>query len=322
MGPMNINALICRATGASKALKKETIQTLWNGYGHIIRYELTGCREKSVVVKHVKYPRSVSNEEISDIRKRRSYHVETAWYQGWARLCGRECAVPRCFGADGNDKEMAMVLEDMDAAGYPARVGRATPEERELCVRWLAHFHARFLGERPEGLWEAGTYWHLETRPEELDLLEDEQLKAAAPLIDRRLRETAYPTIVHGDAKLANFCFRRDRKAVAAVDFQYAGGGCGMKDLAYLGGDCFFNDRCEESVPALLDTYFSHFRKAMELFGKKQNPLPVEEEWRELFPYAWADFHRFLKGWTPGRWSRDDYSERISREVASRCLYG
>ena len=317
---LNIETLICRSTGASRARKRETIQTLWSGYGHIMRYDLTGCRERSVVVKHGKYPRTEAHEELSDQRKRRSYHVETAWYQHWAGLCKPECSVPRCFGGEGSDDEMVMVLEDMDESGYPGRVHSAGPAETELCLRWLAHFHALFLGEKPEGLWETGTYWHLETRPEELSLLNDEKLRAAAPLIDRKLKETPYTTIVHGDAKLANFCFRPDRTAVAAVDFQYAGGGCGMKDLAYLAGDCFYYDRCEENVPALLDTYFDHFRNALRLYGKKQDPNRVEENWRELFPYAWADFHRFLKGWTPGHGGRDDYSERVSREVADKCL--
>jgi hypothetical protein len=30
---------------------------------------------------------------------------------------------------------------------------------------------------------------------------------------------------------------------------------------------------------------------------------------------AWADFHRFLKGWSPDHWKLSDYSERVTREV-------
>ena len=55
-----------------------------------------------------------------------------------------------------------------------------------------------------------------------------------APELDRRLRAARFQTLVHGDAKPANFCFDARRGAVAAVDFQYVGGGCGMKDVAYL----------------------------------------------------------------------------------------
>ena len=32
-------------------------------------------------------------------------------------------------------------------------------------------------------------------------------------------------------------------------------------------------------------------------------------------PFAWADFHRFLKGWSPSHWKINDYSERITRGV-------
>ncbi|MDC7222194.1 MAG: phosphotransferase, partial [Spirochaetales bacterium] len=296
---------------------EETIQTLWSGYGHIYRYRLTGSSAPTVVVKHVKYDHR--NAGISDQRKRRSYHVETEWYRRWASRCGDDCPVPRCYGIESDEREVIMILEDMDASGFPRRLNSISKEETLVCLAWLADFHALFLGEKPEGLWETGTYWHLETRPEELARLEDDLLREAAPLIDRKLKETPYPTILHGDAKLANFCLSRDGKRVAAVDFQYTGGGCAMKDLAYLAGSCFYYDQCEESVPFLLDSYFSHFRDSLKKYGKKQDPQRVEENWRELFPYAWADFHRFLKGWTPGRWSRDDYSERISREVALKC---
>ena len=44
-----------------------------------------------------------------------------------------------------------------------------------------------------------------------------------------------------------------DGKAVAAVDFQYVGAGCGMKDVAYLLGSCL-DDKGHEALEAdLLD---------------------------------------------------------------------
>jgi hypothetical protein len=41
----------------------------------------------------------------------------------------------------------------------------------------------------------------------------------------------------------------------------------------------------------------------------------MEEEWRSLYPYAWTDFHRFLKGWSPGHWKINSYSERMAKQV-------
>ena len=78
-----------------------------------------------------------------------------------------------------------------------------------------------------------GTYWHLDTRPEEFEKIEHKQLKSKAHRIDEILKECEFQTIVHGDAKLANFCFSEHGEGVAAVDFQYVGRGCGMKDVTY-----------------------------------------------------------------------------------------
>ena len=311
---------ILKATEAKDFFEIEVIQSLWSGYGKIIRLGLVEGNTTSVVVKHVslptveKHPRGW-NSNISHTRKIKSYQVETAFYQHWAAFCDEKSRIPTCMAIEFFGDEVLMVLEDLDLAGYEARITEVSWNEIELCLQWLANFHATFLEEKPKHLWEQGTYWHLETRPEELEVLADENLKRAANSIDQKLNETAYQTFVHGDAKLANFCFKSDGTGVAAVDFQYVGGGCGMKDVAYFIGSCLDESDCEKYEKELLDFYFKELKKGMAHKNKKINFEYIEMDWRELYPVAWADFHRFLKGWSPGHWKINSYSERLCKLV-------
>src|SRR5690606_32757 len=121
---------------------------------------------------------------------------------------------------------------------------------------------------------------HLATRPDELEALVDPALKAAAPQLDVVLRQTRFQTLVHGDAKTANFCFARD--GVAAVDFQYVGGGCGMKDVAYLLSECLSPAECAAASEQHLDCYFRHLRIALRERGRGVDAAAVEAEWRPL----------------------------------------
>jgi hypothetical protein len=309
---------IINATGATNLRETERIQSLWSGYGSIIRYELTGSDIPSVVVKHVQvasrpgHPRGW-NSDISHQRKMRSYQIETVWYQRWASRCNASCRVPVCYAVEANGDDVFMVFEDLDASGFAARRSQAGRREIRLCLSWLAHFHATFLDEAPDGLWPQGTYWHLATRPDELAVLADPALRAAAAAIDRKLFTCRFRSIVHGDAKLANFCFAGGGDAVAAVDFQYVGGGCGMKDVAYFISSCLYEDECERQEADLLDYYFCELRNA--LAGSDVDLVALECEWRALYPLAWTDFFRFLQGWSPGHWKIHSYSQRLAREV-------
>jgi len=150
------------------------------------------------------------------------------------------------------------------------------------------------------------------TRPNEMAAMADDTLKQAAGLIDDHLNQCRYQTIVHGDAKVANFCFSPDGRAVAAVDFQYVGGGCGMKDVAYFLGSCLNETQYERWQTPLLDYYFSQLRRAINI---RVDFDALEKEWRELFPYAWTDFYRFLLGWAPGHWKVNPYSQRLAEQV-------
>ena len=78
--------------------------------------------------------------------------------------------------------------------------------------------------------------------------------------IDARLSRCRYQTLVHGDAKIANFCLPPEGGSVAAVDFQYVGGGCGMKDVAYFLSSCLEPYELSQKAPPLLDHYFDALR--------------------------------------------------------------
>jgi hypothetical protein len=308
----HFKSTILQHTGASALVIKEVIQELWSGYGKILRIGLEGAEVESVVVKHVQLLRQSQhprgwNTDIGHQRKVKSYEVETAWYAQYSK--GSAARLPHCFAIESQGEEVLMVLEDLDAAGYPLRKQSLKWDGIEACLAWLAQFHASYLGARPDGLWEIGTYWHLATRPQELAALSDQKLKKAASVIDKKLNTCTYKTFVHGDAKLANFCFAPDGR-VAGVDFQYVGGGCGMKDVAYFIGSCLEEEDCERLETQVLDTYFGYLHRAL---GTPNAAL--EREWRPLYRVAWADFHRFLKGWSPGHWKINSYSERITAEV-------
>jgi Ser/Thr protein kinase RdoA (MazF antagonist) len=194
-------------------------------------------------------------------------------------------------------------------------------------LRWLAHFHARFLEVRPDSLWNVGTYWHLATRPDELAALRDAALRRAAPVFDERLNRARFRTLVHGDAKLQNFCFADADDAVAAVDFQSVGGGVGVMDVAYCLSSCLTPRELERQAPRHLNVYFRELRAALDARhtdpaeGALQDALDLdalEAEWRELYPLACADFYRFLLGWAGGAESRDAYLEGVTRGVLAR----
>ena len=309
---------ILSATGASTLEVVEVLQELWSGYGHILRLRLDGG--STVIAKHIRMTETANhprgwNSNLSHQRKLKSYQIETAWYLQWNKLCPPEARIPERIAFDQHDKEILLVLEDLDPAGYPSRLTSVSSTSFNACLDWLAHFHANFMGVKPESLWETGTYWHLATRSQELEALDDLPLKNAAPALDQALKNARFQTLVHGDAKLANFCFCDSGEQVAAVDFQYVGGGCGMKDLAYFMGSCLDESSCQSRESEVLDHYFATFATALAIKHPQLDAQAIESEWRVLFPIAWTDFHRFLKGWSPGHWKINSYSERLAREV-------
>lgn len=311
-----LSQFIYEKTSASDIRVEQVIQTLWSGYGHILRLTLKGAACDRVIIKHVNVPREVTHpagwhSAQSHDRKMRSYDVEMQWYRAGVRACDQYCPVPNALGVLSDQQEKLIVMEDLDASGFPKRVEVPTLTEVKTCATWLANFHACFLEGRPQGLWPVGTYWHLATRPDEFAVMPEGRLKDSAKLIDQRLAQAPWQTLVHGDAKIANFCFSPDASTLAAVDFQYVGAGCGMKDVAYLISSCWDESGCERYADTILAHYFQALNNAVQRRALSVDMIALEACWRELYPLAWADFYRFLLGWRPGHWKIHGYSARM-----------
>lgn len=314
---------ILTSTNAQEIVNAELIQTLWSGYGQIIRVKLKGSQYQSVIVKYIDFPKQAQhprgwNTNTSHERKVKSYQVEQEWYRNWSSRLNQYARVPQLITANNNHNTPCFILEDLDAAGFEARKTQLNLQQAQLGLHWLAHFHAHFMLEEPHGLWETGTYWHLATRQEEWHAMKGGELKQKANWIDEQLNQCQFKTIVHGDAKVANFCFSSDMKYVAAVDFQYVGGGCGMKDVVYFLGSCLTEDECEKAEGELLDYYFKQLTLALNNYQPHIDSTAVEKEYRNLYAIAWTDFTRFLKGWVPTHQKLNSYSEKLMRKVINQ----
>ena len=310
---------LLKITNASAAEEIEVIQSLWSGYGKISHIQLANASLETVVVKYIAlneskhHPRGW-NTDFGHNRKVRSYQVETNWYEAWSQHCDEACKIPNFIGSFSEGKDQWIVLEDLNHH-FPSRKNQISLLQIKVCLNWLAHFHATFLNQKPTGLWEVGTYWNLDTRPEEFKLIEHQKLKAKAHQIDRILNQCKFQTIVHGDAKLANFCFSSEGAKVAAVDFQYVGGGCGMKDVAYFLGSCLSSSDCERHENDLMKYYFSVLKNAIDSSSPNVDFEALEHEWRRLYPVACADFTRFMLGWMPTHQKINKYNLKMVNAV-------
>ncbi|WP_261886629.1 phosphotransferase [Vibrio pomeroyi] len=340
---------IATSLGCQQGFDVHVIQRLWGGYGELVRLVFAkdnSASMNSVIVKHVALPDKAEhpkgwNTKLSHQRKVHSYQVETAWYQSFTQQWDERCPMPVGLHCELAENEWLIVMQDLADIGFPLtsqfdvlaasdesvvkgtqpRYTSVEIKQRNACLKWLAHFHAKHIHidrERSASLWQVGTYWHLDTRPDELNALADFPLKNQAQNIDRLLRECSYQTLVHGDAKLANFCFDSESENAAAVDFQYVGNGCAMKDVALFMSSAIRPQDCAELEPQVLDTYFQHLKEALAHYQPQLSFDDVEKTWRPMFYVAWADFQRFVKGWSPEHWKINPYTEQLTQAVVQQ----
>jgi hypothetical protein len=79
-------------------------------------------------------------------------------------------------------------------------------------------------------------------------------------------------------------------------------------------GSCFTEDGCQLYENSILDFYFKTLLAFLPNLELKEK-VDLEQEWRALYPVAWADFNRFLLGWMPGHQKLHAYALSKNEEA-------
>lgn len=318
-----IEKAIRRSTGATSIDDYDHVQPLWGGYGEVLRVEVTGAPVDTLIVKRVAPPggtRGKKKSKEAHARTLATYDNELLFYENFADRLESKVRLPRLFCGQRLEDSWIFVMEDLLQAGFVAGRRSYSPADVHGALRFLARFHAEFLGDSGQGLWRHGSYWNLAARKADLPQMKNERLKRLASPLDSRINSAKYKTIIHGDAKTDNFCFPAAVAAeveVAGFDFQHTGLGCGMKDVMCLLDSSMTPHEALHAAPGYLDFYFDQLHQALRGQDSDIDAADVEAEWRQLYPVAWADYYRFLDGWAPGRYQPEAYVELMLNEAIS-----
>jgi hypothetical protein len=86
--------------------------------------------------------------------------------------------------------------------------------------------------------------------------------------------------------------------------------------LAYLLGSALTEKALSENLSYLLDHYFAELGRELMAQGESQAfAQEVIEEWQTLFVIAWADFHRFIMGWSPTHAKNTPFSHELTEQA-------
>ena len=309
----------------ARDVKLSKICRLWAGMGHIYQVELWTTGTVCFVMKHIKPP-SRKRQSFGDQRKAASYHVECNFYDNLAASLIRDYGlhIPTPYLVEhGPAKEEITICMSLLVGN---EIDMSNLEEVKSVLSWLAKFHAVYWGQdqvdrivQEVGLQAMGSYWHLDTRPEEHGNMSrngwEGRLKRAARAIDSCLKRDPMQCLIHGDAKKANMMLvsslhdavNAREETVAMYDFQYCGRGTPTRDVAY-----FLCSSCDEDEEGeLVEFYYNRLVENLSSSSSATKAtIPTLEHFRDSLELALCDFSRFMCGW--GHWGYDIQS-RVQR---------
>jgi aminoglycoside phosphotransferase (APT) family kinase protein len=284
-------------------LQVKSLCRLWGGMGHIYRVTHTNDGT-SFIVKHITPP-PLAQQSFGDRRKAVSYDVEANFYKHLAAILvdTHGLTIPRplhveCNDTKQNSKQITICMTFVESQ----RKNLPEKEYNEAVLTWLATLHASYWGDtavdeivEKVGLNPIGSYWYLDTRPDEHANMPSKgwegRLKRAARAIDGRLQRDSMQCLIHGDAKDANVIVTADEK-IFMCDFQYCGKGPPTRDLAYF--------LCTSANVKSETEALSFYLNELTLRLPPGVTPPTLGELQESLELAYCDFCRFMSGW--GYW--------------------
>jgi hypothetical protein len=290
-------------TDLERSLTEKDVQVqnkcrLWAGMGFIYTISF---HNYIIVVKRI-MPPPKERQSFGDRRKAVSYEVEAAFYENVALdLVNGGLSIPVPFLVQRDGGQITICMSYLEGRGGPYN-----DSETYAVLSWLAQLHAATWGEKADqlvcGLQPIGSYWHLDTRPDEHDSMArrgwEGRLKLAAKAIDERLKRDNMQCCIHGDAKDANMLFsgKGERCTVSMYDFQYYGKAPPAVDLAYF--LCVGVGSTDEDGELL-----KYYHKELLNRLAPGSPRPSLVELKDSLALAFCDFQRFMSGW--GNWGCD-----------------
>jgi aminoglycoside phosphotransferase (APT) family kinase protein len=310
---------------------------LWAGMGHIYRItdEAAARKREAIIVKWIRLPsKPGSSMSLGDRRKADSYHVEANFYRHVAaRLLDNGVGIPRPLHVEKHDDRIVIGMTELRGRSLQ---GDSLDDVRSV-LAWMAKFHSLYWGHTEvgaivteAGLQPVGTYWHLDTRPDEHSNMPRSglsgRLRLAARAIDLGLKKSPFQCLVHGDPKDANILLAENSgngDVVASLyDFQYCGKGPPAKDVAYF--LCSSVDDGALDTDSLVAFYHEQLVRNLtttsgatsESTTGRRHLVPTLQQLNELLDLALCDYYRFMCGW--GHWGSLQDAERRVRSVLDR----
>ena len=93
------------------------------------------------------------------------------------------------------------------------------------------------------------------------------------------------------------------------------GGGVGIKDVMLLLSS--MPQALMTNEPEYLEYYFTQLTSYLSHYHAHIDAQEVCKHWQSLYKFAWADFVRFLKGWSPNHFKLNQHSLAITELALS-----